>query len=74
MGDEGLYLPNCQINLFIAFHALSLLFCNYINATAYCLGRFEPSSPSTKELHGSCNERKVASQKILYQIQRNHSK
>ena len=24
MGDEGLYLPNCQINLVISFHALSL--------------------------------------------------
>ena len=26
-GDEELYLPNCQTNLVIALHALSLLFC-----------------------------------------------
>ena len=32
---------------------LSLLFCNFINTTANYLGRQEPSSPSTKELHGS---------------------
>ena len=28
-GDEGSYLPNCQSNLVIALHALSLLFCNF---------------------------------------------
>ena len=53
-GDEGLYLPNCQTNFVIALHALSLLFCDFINTKAYHLGRCETSSLSTKELHVSC--------------------
>ena len=48
MLDEGLYLSNCQTNLVIAL----LLFCNFINRTAYHFGRCGPSSPSTKVLHG----------------------
>ena len=36
-GGEGLYLPNCQTNLVIALDALSLLFCIFINTTAYHL-------------------------------------
>ena len=44
-GDEGSYLPNCQTNLVIALHALFLLFCIFINTTAYHLGRYKPSSP-----------------------------
>ena len=44
-GGEGSYLPNCQTNLVIALDALSLLFCIFINTTAYHLGRYEPSSP-----------------------------
>ena len=32
-------------NLVIALDALSLLFCIFINTTAYHLGRYEPSSP-----------------------------
>ena len=51
-GGEGLYLPNYQTYLVIALDALSLLFCIFINTTAYHLGRYEPSPPSTKELHG----------------------
>ena len=51
-GDEGTYLPNCQSNLVIALHALSLLFCNLINTLINHFGSYEPSSPSTKELHG----------------------
>ena len=47
MGD----LPNCQTNLDIALHALSLLFCNFINTTIYHWGRYEPSSLSTEELN-----------------------
>ena len=39
--------PNCQTIL----AALSLLFWHFINTTAYHLGRYEPLSPSTKELH-----------------------
>ena len=50
-GGEGSYLPNRQTTLVIALDALSLLFCIFINATAYHLGRYEPSPPSTKELH-----------------------
>ena len=34
-GDEDLDLPNCQSNLVIALDALTLLFCIFINATAY---------------------------------------
>ena len=49
--DEGKYLPKCQTNLVISLHALSILFCNFISTTAYHLGRYMPSSPSTKELH-----------------------
>ena len=37
-GDEGSYLTNCQSNLVIALHALSLLLYNFINTTAYCFG------------------------------------
>ena len=51
-GGEGSYLPNCQTTLVIALDALSILFCIFINITAYHLGRCEPSPPSTKELHG----------------------
>ena len=49
-GYEGSYLANCQTNLVIALHALSLLFCSFINTTAIHLGRYKPSY-STKELH-----------------------
>ena len=42
-GDEGSYLPNCNSNLVITLHELSLLFCNFINTSAYRLGRYEPS-------------------------------
>ena len=44
-GGEGLYLPNCETNLVIALYTPSLLFCKFINTTAYHLGRYEPSSP-----------------------------
>ena len=43
--DEGSYLPNCQTNLVFALCTLSLLFCKFINATAFQLGRCKPSSP-----------------------------
>ena len=42
---EGSYLPNHQTNLVIALCTLSLLFCKFINTTAYHLGRYKPSSP-----------------------------
>ena len=54
-----MYLPNCQRNLVIALDTLSLLFCIFINTTAYQLGRYEPSPPSTKELHGYSVTQKV---------------
>ena len=44
-GDEDSYLPNRQSNLVIALYALSLLFCNFINTTAYHWAEYEPSSP-----------------------------
>ena len=44
-GEEGLYLPNCQTNLVIALCALPLLFCKFINTTAYHLGRYKLLSP-----------------------------
>ena len=34
-GDECLYLRNSQTNLVIALFTLSLLFCKFINTTAY---------------------------------------
>ena len=34
-GVEGSNVPNCQTNLIIALYALSLLFCHFINTTAY---------------------------------------
>ena len=34
-GGEGSYLPNCQTTLVIALDALFLLFCIFINTTAY---------------------------------------
>ena len=51
-GDEGSYLPNYQINLVIALQALSIYFWHFINTIDCHLGRYEPLSPSTKELHG----------------------
>ena len=33
--DEGSYLPDCQSNLVIALHALSLFFCKFTNTTAH---------------------------------------
>ena len=36
-GDDGSYLPNCQSNLVIALHALSLLFCNFTNTIYFFL-------------------------------------
>ena len=51
VGGEGSDLPNCQTTLVIALDALSLLFCIFINTTAYHLDRHEPSPPTTKELH-----------------------
>ena len=50
-GGKGSYLPNCQTTLVIALDALFLLFFIFINTTAYHLGRYEPSPPSTQELH-----------------------
>ena len=51
-GGEGSYLPNCQTNLVIALYTQSLLFCKFINTTAYHLSRYKPSSPSSKERLG----------------------
>ena len=36
--DEDLYLPNCQTNLVIVLHVLSLFFWHFINKIAYQLG------------------------------------
>ena len=48
MGDEGLYLSICQINLFIDLNAMSLLLWHFINTTNY--HRYKPSYLSSKEL------------------------
>ena len=42
-----LTMSNCHKNVVIALHALSLLFCHFINTTANHLGRYEPSFAST---------------------------
>ena len=65
-GGEGLYLPNCQTTLVIALDALSLLFCIFVNSTAYHLGRHEPSPPSTKELHGYPDSREYQADQAGY--------
>ena len=46
-------MPNSQTNFVIVHRELSLLFWHFINTTAYHLGQYKPSFPSTtKELHG----------------------
>ena len=50
-GDESLYLTKCLTNLVIALHSLSLLFCNFINTTAYHL--------DSLHLHGQINTSSV---------------
>ena len=50
--DDSLYLRNLQTNLVIVLHALTLLFWHFISPPAYYLDKYEPSSSSTKELHG----------------------
>ena len=57
--DEGSYLPNCQLNIVIALHTLSLLVCIFINTTAYYLGGYEPSFLSPKELPGMVKQKKI---------------
>ena len=47
----GSYLPSCKTNFVIVLLAQTILFSHFINTTAYLLGRWEPSSPSTKGLH-----------------------
>ena len=46
-GDKGNYRPNCQSNLVIVIHELTLLLCNFMNRTACLLGKYEPSSYCT---------------------------
>ena len=41
-----------QLTLDDVLHALSLSFWHFINTIAYRLGRYKPSSPWSKELHG----------------------
>ena len=50
VGSEGSYQPNCQTNLAVVLAELSLLFGNFINTTAFLLGWFDPSYPSSEEL------------------------
>ena len=47
-GDEGLNLSNCQSNLVITLHAMSLLLCNFTN-TIYLF------ADSSLHLHVSCS-------------------
>ena len=48
---EGLYLPNSQTSFDIVQLGLSK-FIQFLNTTTYRLGRNEPSSPPTRDLHG----------------------
>ena len=52
-GDKSLYLPNCQSNLVIALHELTLLFCFFINTTAYLLEDMSLHLPLAAALPGS---------------------
>ena len=45
--------PKVKQFFVMVLYAPSVIFCCLINTTAYHLGRYEPSSPSSKELHGS---------------------
>ena len=51
MSNKGSYQRNSRTNLTMVLLALSLLFCNFIYATAYHLSLYKLSSPSTTELH-----------------------
>ena len=66
-----MYLPICQTNLVIALYTLSILFCKFINTTAYPLGRYKPSPPSTKELHGLGNgaRKRVSNKRKIQQLE-----
>ena len=66
-GGEGSFLPNCQTNLVIALYTLSLLFCKFINTTAYHLGRYKPSS------HVSCRAPWLSCVSFLFQVGISHS-
>ena len=59
-GDEGLYLPNCQSNLVIVVYALSLLFCNLINTTAYSWADIGLQMPLTAVLPAAGFELKMS--------------
>ena len=48
--SRSYWLPNCRTSLAIIPWKLSQLFWQFINVTAYHLARYEPSSPSTKDL------------------------
>ena len=50
-GDEYSYLPNCQSNLVIPLHAVSLLFWHFIKTTAHRLGRYKTLSPVKLRSH-----------------------
>ena len=43
-------LVSAQTNLVVVLHALPLLFWHFTNTSAYHLGYYKPSSPSTKEI------------------------
>jgi len=48
---NNVQLTNCETKCQYGLHEQSPLFFNFINITAYRLGQYKPSSPSTKELH-----------------------
>ena len=51
-GDEQLDRPNSQPTMEL-YHAHVVYFLGFnINTTAFQLGPIQPSSPTTKELHG----------------------
>ena len=47
-GDKAFMCTIVKQNWVIVHHELSRLFWYFLNTTAYDLGRYEPSSPSTK--------------------------
>ena len=51
-GDKGSYQPSCQTTLAVAVHTVKTFNMNLTCISAYQLGRYEPSSLSTKALHG----------------------
>ena len=55
-GDEQLDQPNSQTTLELCHECVALFFWVEHKHNSFLLGRIQPSSPSTKELHAQANQ------------------